>query len=101
MVQAFALDQPDGPLGVGGLPGGLDRGEDLPDTDRPDDLAECVAVGTIPIPQPRKIGRAITGCQCTDCAGEDAPDRRVPEEENPSRALQESLLERERHGFGL
>ena len=51
VVQAFAPDRADDSLGVGVLPGGLGRSEDLPDTDSPDDPAELVAVCTIPIPQ--------------------------------------------------
>ncbi len=51
VVEAFSPDRPDDPLGIGILPGGLWGGEDLPDADTPDDPAECVALGTIPIPQ--------------------------------------------------
>ena len=50
VVKAFSADGSDHPLRVGVLPGGLGRGEDLPDTDSPNDLPEFVAVGTIPIP---------------------------------------------------
>ena len=51
MVEAFSADRPDDSLGVGVLPGGLGRGEDLPDPVRPDDPPELVSVGTISIPQ--------------------------------------------------
>src|SRR5437899_8138301 len=51
VVQALPAYRPYDSLGVGVLPGRLGRGEDLPDPDRPDDPAECVSVGTIPIPQ--------------------------------------------------
>src|SRR2546425_9686756 len=51
VVQALPAYRLDDPLGVGVLPGRLWGGEDLPDTDRPDDPPEFVAVGTIPIPQ--------------------------------------------------
>ncbi len=51
VVEAFSTDRPDQPFGVGILPGGLGRGEDLPDADSPDDPPECIAVGTISIPQ--------------------------------------------------
>src|SRR5437667_6815318 len=46
MVQAFSANGSDHPLHVGVLPGGLRRGEDLPDPDRPDDPPELVAVST-------------------------------------------------------
>jgi len=51
VVQAFATDRPDDPLGVGALPMRLGHREELPDTDRPDDPPELVAVGAIPIRQ--------------------------------------------------
>ena len=51
VVEALPAYRPDDSLGVWVLPGRLGRDEDLPDTDRPDDPPEFVAVGTIPIPQ--------------------------------------------------
>jgi len=61
VVQAFAPDRPDDSLGVGVLPGRLWGGEDLPDTDRPDDPPKCAAVGTIPIPQQVARLGAVSG----------------------------------------
>src|SRR6266568_1046058 len=61
MVQAFSANGPDHPLRVGVLPGGLGRGEDLPDPDRPDDPPELVAVSTIPIPQQEAMLGAVSG----------------------------------------
>jgi hypothetical protein len=43
------------------LPGRLGRGEDLPDTDSPDDPPEFVAVGAIPIPQQVARLGAVSG----------------------------------------
>src|SRR6266566_2322299 len=46
---------------VGVLPGGLGRGEDLPDPYRPDDPPELVAVSTIPIPQQEAMLGSVSG----------------------------------------
>ena len=61
VVQAFAPDRADDSLGIGVLPGRLGRGEDLPDANRPDDPLECIAVGTIPIPQQVARLGAVSG----------------------------------------
>src|SRR2546422_6472780 len=61
VVQAFAPDRSDDSFGVGVLPGRLRRGEDFPDTDRPHDPPEIVAVGTIPIPQQVARLGAVSG----------------------------------------
>src|SRR6266849_3461510 len=61
VVQAFPPDRPDDSFGVGVLPGRLWGGEDLTDTDRPDDPPEFVAVGTIPIPQQVARLGAVSG----------------------------------------
>src|SRR5437867_7823272 len=61
VVRAFAPDRPDDSLGVGVLPGRLWGGEDLPDTDRPDDPPAFVAIGTIPIPQQVARLGAVSG----------------------------------------
>jgi hypothetical protein len=66
VVQTLSAYRPDDPLGVGVLPGRLWGGEDLPDTDPPDDPPECVAVGAIPIPQ--QVARLGAG------SGERLPD---------------------------
>src|SRR6266705_4599704 len=61
VVQALPAYRLDDPLGVGVLPGRLWGGEDLPDTDRPDDPPECLAVGPIPIPQEVARLGAVSG----------------------------------------
>src|SRR6266705_4921748 len=61
MVQAFSANGSDHPLHVGVLPGGLGRGEDLPDPYRPDDPPELVAVSTIPIPQQEAMLGSVSG----------------------------------------
>ncbi len=61
VVQALPAYRSDDSLGVGILPGRLWGGEDLPDTDRPDDPPEFVAVGTIPIAQQVARLGAISG----------------------------------------
>ncbi len=69
VVQALAPDRPDDSFGVGVLPGRLWGGEDLPDTDRPDDTPEFVAVGTIPIAQQVARLGAVSGKGLPDLLG--------------------------------
>src|SRR5438445_6510781 len=59
--EAFSADGPDHSCGVGVVPGRLRRGEDLPDTDSPDDPPELVTVGTISIPQQVARRGAVSG----------------------------------------
>lgn len=51
VIEAFPTDGPDDPLGVGVLPGGLRRRENLLKADGPDPAPELVSVDGIPVPE--------------------------------------------------
>jgi len=69
VVEAFSADGPGHPFSVGVLPGRLGRGEDLPDTNSPDDPPALFAVGTIPIPQEVARLGAVPGKGLPDLLG--------------------------------
>src|SRR6266581_3109269 len=90
VVEALTTDGADEPFGVGILPGRLWGGEDLPDTDRPDDPPECVSVSPIPIPQQVARLGAVCGKGLPDLLHRFWTDAR-PTPRLPSPEVAESL----------